>query len=76
MEQDTPLVIEDPDDVAVGLFNGWSGVSLFYLLRYRVEKENKWLQLSIQALEKDIRKCIFDDSGVFHVDDDKRFFLI
>lgn len=74
MEQDTPLVIEDPDDVAVGLFNGWSGVSLFYLLRYRVEKENKWLQLSIQALEKDIRKCIFDDSGVFHVDDDKRFF--
>lgn len=74
MQEEFELTIEDPDGVAVGLFCGWTGVALFFLLLYRIKREERWLELAIKALDKDIVKCTYDDYGVYHVDDNKRFF--
>lgn len=74
VKTDLKLTIDDPDGIPVGLFHGWTGVSLFFLMRYIWQNDKEWLDFSLQALQKDIDCCIFDDNGIFYVDDDKRFF--
>lgn len=66
-----PQII-DPDFINIGLLDGWSGAALFYCAMYNCIGDEKWLNLSIQCLEKDLEQCIFDDEGGFQVKDRTR----
>ena len=59
----------DADAIPLGLVDGWSGVSLFYSALYKATEEKVWLELSLQALEKDISICTMDNSGTYQVID-------
>lgn len=62
----------DIDFVNVGLLDGWTGVSLFFIALYRKTLEEKWLIDAIKALSKDIEKATFTEELSFQVKDSFR----
>lgn len=72
MDQNVDIVVFDEDIVDKGLICGWSGVSLFYSALYNITLDEKWLELSLRALKKDLNLSIFDDYEAFHIDDSFR----
>ncbi|MBE1556951.1 class III lanthionine synthetase LanKC [Sporosarcina limicola] len=61
------------DPIPIGLIDGWSGVSLFFSKLYRYTKDDMWLDLSLQTLEKDINNCSFiGQTGLFQAEDEKK----
>lgn len=69
LEKDIVVTSNDADAIPLGLVDGWSGVSLFYSALYKATEEKVWLELSLQALEKDISICTMDNSGTYQVID-------
>lgn len=73
LEQDISLRTRDIDGIAMGLMDGWSGVSLFYSSFYRITGDNRWLALSEIALNKDIENCVLEESGLYQTKDAARY---
>ncbi|MFB7155430.1 class III lanthionine synthetase LanKC [Lysinibacillus sp. NPDC056232] len=69
LEKDIAVTSNDADAIPLGLIDGWSGVSLFYSALFKATNEKVWLELSLQALEKDTSICIMDNSGTYQVND-------
>lgn len=74
LNEEFKVAVVDPDALSIGLFNGWAGVALFFIKQYEKYGDKKWLNLAVQSLKKDLKNCVYDDNGVYYVDDDKRFF--
>ncbi|MED3481736.1 class III lanthionine synthetase LanKC [Bacillus toyonensis] len=70
--EDAPIIPFDEGIVDKGIFTSWSGVSLFFSALYKKTKNTKWLSLAQKTLEKDLSLGLFDEDGVYHVDDDFR----
>lgn len=70
--ENVPIIPFDEGIVDKGIFTSWSGVSLFFSALYKKTKNNKWLLLAQKTLEKDLSLGLFDENGVYHVDDDYR----
>ena len=66
------MITFDYDVVDKGLMTSWAGVSLYFTALYKKTRDNKWLLLSEQALEKDLKLALFDDTGLYQIDDDYR----
>lgn len=73
LDKDVTLRARDVDGIAMGLLDGWSGVSLFYSALYRVTADPKWLDLSEKALNKDIVNCVLEESGLYQTKDAARY---
>lgn len=71
-QDNTPVYTFDYDIVDKGFLTGWSGASLFMSCLYRATNNEKWLHLSRKMLNKELEKTLFDDTGLFQVDDDFR----
>ncbi|AVO03434.1 serine/threonine protein kinase (plasmid) [Staphylococcus simulans] len=72
LNQNVDIVVFDEDIANKGLICGWSGVSLFYSALYNITSEDKWLDLSLKAIEKDLDLSTFDEYNSFHIDDSFR----
>ncbi|MEY8749410.1 class III lanthionine synthetase LanKC [Alkalicoccobacillus gibsonii] len=72
LDSDSPIVTFDYDVVNKGVMTSWAGVSLFFTAMYKKTKNKDWLTLSEIALEKDLKLGVFDDDGLYQVDDDFR----
>ncbi len=73
LEKDITVRTRDVDAIPIGLLDGWSGVSLFFSVLYKVTNDKHWLSLSLATIQKDIDKCVLEDSGLYQVKDDARF---
>lgn len=71
-DSDIDIYSKDPDFFPKGLFDGWSGATLFYNALYRVTRNNKWLNHAELMLNKELESCILDDNGILHVEDEQR----
>ncbi|ELJ9287062.1 class III lanthionine synthetase LanKC [Staphylococcus pseudintermedius] len=69
LKEDVEIIPFDADIISLGLLNGWSGVSLFFIKVYEATKNTKWLELSEIALEKDLSTGVYDDYGLFQLKD-------
>ncbi|MFI3547341.1 class III lanthionine synthetase LanKC [Mammaliicoccus sciuri] len=69
LKEDIEIIPFDADIISLGLLNGWSGVSLFFIKLYEATKKSKWLELSEIALEKDISTGVYDEHGLFQLKD-------
>lgn len=74
LEENVEIIPFDDDIVDKGLISGWSGVSLFYTVLFNITKNQKWLNLSKKALDKDLELGIFDEEKAYHIDDGHRLF--
>ncbi|MEK4905621.1 class III lanthionine synthetase LanKC [Niallia sp. FSL M8-0099] len=72
LNSNAPIITFDYDVVDKGVMTSWSGVSLYFTALYKKTKDQKWLELSEKALEKDLKLGVFDDDGLYHIDDDFR----
>ncbi|MEK5251710.1 class III lanthionine synthetase LanKC [Bacillus sp. FSL R9-9530] len=72
LNADAPIITYDYDVVNKGVMTSWAGVSLYFTALYKKTNDNKWLVLSEQALEKELQLGIFDDTGLYQIDDDFR----
>lgn len=73
LKTDIEISTYDIDITNIGLMNGWSGVSLFYSTLFKRTKDIKWLNLSEEALNKDLEKGIYNfNDGTYHLDDTYR----
>ncbi|MFJ8531577.1 class III lanthionine synthetase LanKC [Bacillus sp. NPDC094106] len=70
--ENVPIIPFDEGIVDKGIFTSWSGVSLFFSALYKKTKNTKWLSLAQKTLEKDLSLGVFDEDGVYHIDDDFR----
>ncbi|MEC2524925.1 class III lanthionine synthetase LanKC, partial [Bacillus thuringiensis] len=62
LNADAPIITYDYDVVDKGVMTSWAGVSLYFTALYKKTNDNKWLVLSEQALEKEMKLGIFDDT--------------
>jgi serine/threonine protein kinase len=69
LNQNVAIKPDDPDAIAIGLIEGWSGVSLFFSTLCSVTGDKNWLDLSLLAIEKDTDQCVFDEFNTYHVDE-------
>ncbi|MEK4761135.1 class III lanthionine synthetase LanKC [Viridibacillus sp. FSL E2-0187] len=72
LNSDAPIITFDYDVVDKGIMTSWAGVSLYFTALYKKTRDNKWLLLSEQALEKDLKLGMFDDTGLYQIDDEFR----
>ncbi|WKG33419.1 class III lanthionine synthetase LanKC [Priestia aryabhattai] len=72
LDSDAPIIPFDYDVVNKGVMTSWSGVSLYFTALYKKTEDQKWLLLSEEALEKDLKLGLFDDDGLYQIDDDFR----
>lgn len=72
LEEDVPIQPSDIDAVPVGLIDGWSGVSLFFSALFNLTKDEHWISLADKAIEKDIKQCVLEESGLYQVKDSSR----
>jgi serine/threonine protein kinase len=73
LERDVAIRPDDLDAIPIGLIDGWSGASLLFSSLYWVTENNRWLNLSIRAIEKDTNQCVLEETGVYQVRDNSRF---
>lgn len=73
-ENELKITTIDPDALAVGLFDGWSGVALFYLLLTEITGNTVWAERSIKFVQKDLDECSYDDCGILQTKDSTRYF--
>lgn len=63
------LLNKDTPSENVGLLHGWSGPALFWTLAYKYyKKENKYLELAVKAIEKDLAQCSKTFNGTIEYD--------
>lgn len=72
LQSNVPIITFDYDVVDKGIMTSWSGVSLFFTALYKKTKDDKWLLLSEKALEKELKLGLFDNDGLYQIDDDYR----
>lgn len=71
-EKDIPVYTFDYDIVDKGFLTSWSGASLFMSSLYKATGEKKWLDISKKMLDRELEKTLFDEDGLFQIDDDFR----
>lgn len=64
----------DPDALTIGLFDGWSGTALFFLLLYEITGEEIWKDKCVNFVERDLEECGYDNSGILQTKDSTRYF--
>lgn len=72
LNSNAPIIPFDYDVVDKGFMTSWSGVSLYFTALYKKTKDINWLVLSEKSLEKDLKLGVFDDDGLYQIDDDFR----
>lgn len=72
LEKDINIVPFDIDLNNIGLINGWSGVSLFYIALYKKTLNRKWLAMAKKTIEKDLDLGEFNEDGIYHLNDKYR----
>lgn len=72
LNSNAPIIPFDYDVVNKGFMTSWSGVSLYFTALYKKTKDINWLVLSEKSLEKDLKLGVFDDDGLYQIDDDFR----
>ncbi|RVT56530.1 class III lanthionine synthetase LanKC [Niallia taxi] len=72
LNSNVPIITFDYDVVDKGIMTSWSGVSLYFSALYKKTRDEKWLLLSEQALEKELKLGLFDSDGLYQIDDDYR----
>jgi tRNA A-37 threonylcarbamoyl transferase component Bud32 len=55
--------------VDAGLMRGWSGVALFLLRLYRETRDPAWLDVAVQAVHRDLDRCIVTSDGSLQVEE-------
>ena len=70
--QNIPVYTFDYDIVDKGFLTSWSGASLFMSCLYKATNNRKWFNLSRDMLDRELEKTLFDDDGLFQVDDEFR----
>lgn len=61
IKENNNLSVTDWSAVPIGLIDGWSGVSLFYVALYSVTKKNDYYLKSIEYIERDLENCKVDE---------------
>jgi serine/threonine protein kinase len=72
LNSNAPIIPFDYDVVDKGVMTSWSGVSLYFTALYKKTKDINWLLLSEKSLERDLKLGVFDDDGLYQIDDDFR----
>lgn len=73
LEADITVKPYDMDFIPMGLLDGWSGAALFFCALYRCSGEERWKELAVRAVKKDLEKCVFTDEHTLQLKDASRF---
>ena len=77
MESGKPLTTTDWDSVDVGLSDGFSGISLFYSLLYKVTEDETYIQFSKLLIDKDSENAtVSERDGSLQTIDKKKIRLL
>lgn len=61
INENAKLSVSDWAALPMGLIDGWSGISLFYIALYSVTKHEKYFLMSKQLIERDLKNCKKDE---------------
>lgn len=63
---------KDPDFFSKGLFDGWSGATIFFNALYTVTRNKEWLNYAEDMMSRELDSCTLDDEGILHIEDEQR----